>query len=136
VAKDRSKFRSQPAGQDPPKTAPPPAAARAGFPSGRVKFDERGNAVWEWAGGTVNLDPATVAQRLKRLENSSLEIADEPPPATERVKINPVGMVKGYNPYDSGKLEGKQERPRKRDLKRLSEWIALRKQAERNKHEK
>jgi hypothetical protein len=43
-------------------------------------------------------------------------------------------MKKGYNPYDSGKL-GKQAGPRKKDLRKLSEWMKLRKQAGANKEE-
>jgi hypothetical protein len=104
------------------------------MPSGRVKFDDRGNAVWEWATGTVNIDPAIAAQRLRRLDHSTLAIVDEPVTPSEAVQ-NPLGTVKGYNPYNSGKLEGKANPPRKRDLKRLSEWIQLRKQAALNKKE-
>ncbi len=131
MANDRSKFRNPATLPDPPAAAP----ARTGdLPSGRVQFDDRGNAIWEWAGGTVNIDPETAAQRLKRLENPSLRIVDEPPRPSGVIPNNPLGPVKGYNPYNSGKLEGKaQPRRKKKDLKRLGEWIALRKQAARNK---
>jgi hypothetical protein len=40
-----------------------------------------------------------------------------------------MGTVKGYDPYDSGRLARTPERPRKKDLRKLSEWVALRKQA-------
>jgi len=65
------------------------------------------------------------------LENTSLTLAEESPPpltATATVKQNPKGVAQGYSPYDSGVLV-KAEAPRKKDLKRLSEWLALRKQA-------
>jgi hypothetical protein len=45
------------------------------------------------------------------------------------VKPNPHGTVKGYNPYDSGKLGKTAVPPRKKDLKKLSEWLQLKKQA-------
>jgi hypothetical protein len=134
VANDRSKFRNAPAVPDPLTAAPPAARPRSSdLPSGRVQFDDRGNAVWEWAAGTANIDPATAAQRLNRLQNPSLEIVEEAPRPTGVIQSNPLGPVKGYNPYNSGKLEGKAQPPRKKDLKRLGEWIALRKQAARNK---
>jgi hypothetical protein len=132
VANDRSKFRKAPALPDPPTPAAAPARG-SDLPSGRVQFDDRGNAIWDWTGGTVNIDPATAAQRLKRLENPTLEIVDEPASPSKVAKSNPAGPVKGYNPYNSGKLEGNAQPRKKRDLKRLSEWIALRKQANRNK---
>jgi hypothetical protein len=61
-----------------------------------------------------------------------LKILDEPQPSSDAVRANPLGKKKGYNPYDSGKLGGKKAPPRKVDLKKLGEWIALRKQAAKN----
>ena len=53
----------------------------------------------------------------------------------ETVRANPLGTKKGYNPYDSGKL-GKAPAPaRKTDLRRLSEFFKLKKQAAGNKDE-
>jgi hypothetical protein len=40
--------------------------------------------------------------------------------------------VKGYNPYDSGKLGKQPEPPKKKDLKKLSDWLKLKKQAANN----
>ena len=45
---------------------------------------------------------------------------------------NPLGTKKGYDPYDSGKL-GKPPAPRKKDLRKLSEFLKLKKQAAGNK---
>ena len=67
--------------------------------------------------------------RLKRLENSSLRLLDDQPTPGSIVKPNPHGAIKGYSPYDSGLLVGKKDPPRKKDLKKLSEWLKLRKQA-------
>jgi hypothetical protein len=96
-------------------------------PAGRVKFDERGNAVWEWAVTTGSFGAEGSAQPLKRLDNPALSLADDAPTPFDTVKPNPLGTVKGYNPYDSGKL-AKAGVPRKKDLRKLSEWLRLRKQ--------
>jgi hypothetical protein len=106
--------------------------------TGRVKFDERGNAVWEWAVTTGSFATDISTSRLKKLENESLALADDAPsPANDIVKPNPKGVVQGYSPYDSGLL-AKTARPpaKKKDLRRLSEFIKLREQATRNKQDK
>jgi hypothetical protein len=101
-----------------------------GTPSGQVQFDERGNATWNLAARNVRLHGAS--QSLKVLENPTLSLAEDAPTPNEVVKPNPLGTVKGYNPYDSGKLSGKKKADAKKDLRKLSEWIKLRKQAEGN----
>jgi hypothetical protein len=105
--------------------------------TGRVKFDDRGNAIWEWAVSTGSFGTEVSTSRLKKLENQTLSLADDSPtpaPATT-VKQNPKGVAHGYSPYDSGVLV-KAQPPRKKDLKRLSEWLQLRKQASNNKTDK
>lgn len=99
--------------------------------SGRVKFDDRGNAVWEWAQatGAFGLEPSTV--RLKKLEVPGLSLVDDAPPG--RGAQNPRGTLNGYSPYDSGVLVKKQAQGKKTDLRRLGEFMKLRRQAESNK---
>ena len=108
--------------------------ARSAKSTGRVNFDDRGNAVWEWqvTTGAFGLEVST--QRLQKLEHPALSIADEGTQPTA-VRPNPLGMKKGYDPYDSGKLGKKPTRPQKTDLRRLSEWLRLKKQAEKNREE-
>ena len=66
--------------------------------SGRVKFDDRGNAVWEWAVTTGSFATDVSTARLKKLENQTLSLADDaPPPASNIVKPNPKGAVQGGN---------------------------------------
>ena len=96
--------------------------------TGRVQFDDRGNAVWEWAIATGAFGREVSTERLQKLENPGLSLAEDAPTPFDQVKPNPLGTVKGYNPYDSGRL-GKAEPPRKKDLKKLSEWLKLKKQA-------
>src|SRR5271170_4131441 len=98
--------------------------------SGRVQFDDRGNAIWEWAVATGAFGREVSTERLKRLENPGLSLAEDAPTPFDYVKPNPLGTVKGYNPYDSGKLGRTGPPPKKKDLKKLSDWLQLKKQAE------
>ena len=100
--------------------------------TGRVKFDERGNAVWEWQVTTGAFGMEVSTQRLKKLEHPALSLADDAPTPFETVRANPLGTKKGYDPYDSGRL-GKKPPPAKKDLRRLSEWLRLKKQHDGNK---
>jgi hypothetical protein len=124
-----------------PDTRDAPASQPVGLTgnnSGRVKFDDRGNAVWEWAVATGRFGTDISTSRLKKLENTTLSLADDAPPPTtnEIVKPNPKGVVQGYSPYDSGLLANTAKAPaKKKDLRRLGEFIKLRDQANRNKRD-
>lgn len=103
--------------------------------TGRVKFDERGNAIWEWAVTTGKFGTNVSTERLQKLD-SQLSLAEEAPPTqNELVKENPKGVVLGYSPYDSGHLV-KEAAPAKKktDLRRLSEWMKLRNQVNQKKN--
>jgi hypothetical protein len=113
--------------------APQREASVASNLSGRVKHDDRGNAIWEWAVATGAFTAETSTQRLKKLDNPTLALADDAPPPLDVVKQNPQGIVKGYSPYDSGVLAKPQAPRKKTDLRKLSEWLALKKQAGGNK---
>jgi hypothetical protein len=104
---------------------------RAGH-TGRVKFDDRGNAIWEWAIATGAFGREVSTERLQKLEHPALSLADDAPTPLDAVRANPLGTKKGYDPYDSGKL-GKPPAPRKTDLRRLGEFIKLKRQAAGNK---
>jgi hypothetical protein len=139
MSKDKPHHRQQPPGAT--RSPAPPAAAPALAPpsaadkqTGRVKFDDRGNAVWEWSVKTGEFAKDSATSRLKKLDNPSLSLAEDAPTPVDIARPNPHGTIKGYNPYDSGKLSGKPTPPKK-DLKKLSEWLALRKQAQLNKRE-
>ncbi len=105
--------------------------------SGRVAFDERGNAVWEWSMSTGIFGRNVDTKRLKKLEANDLKIADDPAPASPSAP-QPVAQPKlpasGFDPYNSsgsGLARGGPARPKAppkaKDLKRLSEWIQLQK---------
>jgi len=131
MTKETSKSRRPP---EPPQAdnARTTSKAAAGKPAGRIGFDDRGNAVWEWAVKTGEFVKDSASARLKKLDNPSLSLADDAPTPADVARANPHGTLKGYNPYDSGKLGGK-EVPKKKDLRKLGEWLALKRQAERNK---
>jgi hypothetical protein len=132
VSNEKSKPATNPAPGEP--NAPSAKSESGDKSTGRVKFDERGNAVWEWqvTTGAFGLEVST--QRLQKLEHPALSIADDAPTPFETVRSNPLGTKKGYDPYDSGKL-GKKAPPAKKDLRKLSEWLKLKKQAETNQAE-
>lgn len=128
-----------------PEATPTQGAEKAPLPptstrvtknnTGRVKFDERGNAIWEWAVTTGSFGTNVSTERLQKLD-SQLSLADEAPPThNELVKENPKGVVLGYSPYDSGHLV-KEAAPAKKktDLRRLSEWLKLRNQVNQKKN--
>jgi len=112
-----------------PKPNTGPATFTPKQESGRVKFDARGNAIWEWAVSTGAFGREVSTERMKKLENPGLSLADDAPTPFDKVKPNPQGVVKGYNPYDSGKLSSGPP-PKKKDLRKLSDWLRLKKQAE------
>ncbi|MFC4310417.1 hypothetical protein ACFPN2_15090 [Steroidobacter flavus] len=141
--------------QEPP--APTGAAddSQADKRSGRISYDERGNSVWEWQleTGVYSRDIST--QRLKKLDLNDLSIADtathQRPPGLEPEPRKPGGGSNPYdnsstargnvgtNPYNSGgKAPLKPAADPKRkptDLKKLQEWMELRKRVEQNKRD-
>ena len=54
--------------------------------TGRVKFDERGNAVWEWQISTGAFGREVSTARLKKLQNPTLSIADDAPTPFDKVR--------------------------------------------------
>jgi hypothetical protein len=140
-----------PAAANPPTTpaipAGTPASSSATPQSGRVQFDARGNAVWEWRTEAGEFSADINTQRLKKLEASDLSIEQ-----TGKVKkIDGLSMDetfsgKGFNPYDHAKSQPKSPDPYQKryntaasadpkaparkpikDLKAYSEWLAMKK---------
>jgi hypothetical protein len=131
MSADNSKPSQKPgAGGAGQASAPQPKAKT----TGRVQFDDRGNAVWEWSLATGAFGREVSTERLQKLEHPALSLADDGPSPFDSVRANPHGTKKGYDPYDSGKL-GKPPTPAKKDLRKLGDWLKLKKQAAGNKDE-
>jgi hypothetical protein len=89
---------------------------------GRIEFDELGNAVWVPGSGATGDE---VMRRL--LDDPTLAFGEEYSQGThKRIEKNPLGVRKGYDPYDSGLLVKKEWKKRK-DLRKLSAWIQSKK---------
>ena len=77
-------------------------------PSGRVRHDERGMAVWDWAVATGEFATLSTTVALKKLEVADLEITDHKP--TElKLEVSGRDKAGGFDPYNqrgSGKREG------------------------------
>jgi hypothetical protein len=77
-------------------------------PSGRVRHDERGVAVWDWAVATGEFAALSTTRALKKLEVADLKIDDH---TSRELKLEGAGRDKagGFDPYNqrgSGKREG------------------------------
>jgi hypothetical protein len=146
--------------QPPPSKADlnePPAADKR---SGRIAYDDRGNSVWEWQlePGVFSRDIST--DRLKKLDLTELSIVDTAkhrrPPGLGDAPAKPPLPGGGFNPYDTSstaagnvggnpynsgglpthKADSKAAAPRKpMDLKKLEEWVAIRKRVQENKRD-
>ena len=145
--------------RDPP--APPPAGDSKR--SGRAGVDERGNSVWEWQleTGVYSRDIST--QKLRKLDLGDLSIAEtakhqQPMGLDEKsAKAKPSAPPgSGFNPYDSAGADDVGGNPydnarntarktqtaspggppparKPMDLKRLEEWLAIKKRLEQEK---
>jgi hypothetical protein len=113
--------------------------------SGRVTFDPRGNAVWEWSMATGKFGGNVDTERLKKLY-PDLKIQEDQPKkaktfgtspdqrgpgfdpydthAQRPANLEPTDPASGIDPYNSTSLPPEKPRPSKpKDLRRLSEWI-------------
>lgn len=102
---------------------------------GRIAFDDRGNAVYEWTDDRLSQDgEAGERARRKALEHPGLSMVEEEPAGNAPIQNNAKGLRLGYNPYESGLLP-KKAAPRKRDLRELSKWIEMKKRVSNNESE-
>jgi hypothetical protein len=91
--------------------------------AGKVGFDDRGNAQFEWRDGELNGDGQQAERSRKQaLAHPGLSLVEDEPLADAPIRANPKGARQGYNPYESGLLTRKNVRPRT-DLHELSKWI-------------
>jgi hypothetical protein len=80
----------------------------SGGPSGRVRHDERGVAVWDWAVATGEFATLSTTRALKKLEVADLKIEDHKP-AELRLETTGRDKAGGFDPYNqrgTGKRQG------------------------------
>jgi len=78
-------------------------------PSGRVRHDERGVAVWDWAVATGEFATLSATRAMKKLEIGALAIADTartPALSLEKAGRDTGGGFDPYNQRGSGKRVG------------------------------
>jgi hypothetical protein len=103
---------------DTAKMRRPDFASESSVPSGSVTHDERGNAVWQWAGDVRDVPTALV--------DAGLSLTGSSASPTDPANVATTPARSGYDPYASGLIE-KSKRARKRDLRALSREIEKRK---------
>ena len=97
--------------------------------AGKINFDDRGNAFFEWRddlGGDDN--DAAQRRRDQALATPGLSLVEEGLPPS--IDSAPRDCRSGYNPYESGVLDRKAPVKKKRDLRELSRWIEAKRKAE------
>jgi len=80
----------------------------SGGPAGRVRHDERGVAVWDWAVATGEFCTLSTTVALKKLEVADLKIEDHKP-AELKLEVSGRDKAGGFDPYNqrgSGKRVG------------------------------
>jgi len=133
--------------------------------SGRVSHDSRGNPVWEWQLETGVYTRDVNTQKLRKLDLGDLSLAEtashkklpddgaqDPRAAGKKMPgggFNPYDNAPtresgGFNPYDNAhtlgnKMRGPPATPpparKPTDLKKLEEWMKLKKRVEQDKDE-
>jgi hypothetical protein len=99
---------------DKPATPPKSSAQKpadlpgAGRPSGRVRHDERGMAVWDWAVATGEFATLSATRAMKKLSIDDLQIEESTP---AKLTVAPQGRDVGgggdpYNQRGSGQRPG------------------------------
>jgi hypothetical protein len=97
---------------------------------GRIAFDDRGNAVYEWNDDRLAEEgEAGERARRKALDHPGLSMVEEEHPGNAPIRNNAKGLRLGYNPYESGLLPRKPA-AKKRDLRELSKWLEMKKRVE------
>lgn len=90
---------------------------------GKVRFDDRGNAIYAWNDRQLEQDNERAEKmREQALENPTLALIDDSPDLDSTSIRNAKGLRLGYNPYQSGQL-GAKSATKKHNLRELSKWI-------------
>lgn len=82
-------------------------------PAGRVRHDERGVAVWDWAVATGEFSTLSTTRALKKLAIDDLKIEETLRPTELKLEVSGRDKGGGFDPYNqrgSGKREGEAAR--------------------------
>jgi len=95
--------------------------------SGKPKRNERGKALYGTESRHVrpSADEAD-PEFLESFNHPGLSTVDDDGPSNAPIRGNEKGLTRGYNPYNSGNLY-KTTYKKKRDMRKLSDWIELKK---------
>jgi hypothetical protein len=97
---------------------------------GRIAFDDRGNAVYEWNDNRLTeASEAGERARQKALTHHGLSLVEEEHGNNTPIQNNKKGLRLGYNPYESGLLPAKSAK-KKTDLRELSKWLEIKKRVD------
>ncbi|MDE2262156.1 MAG: hypothetical protein KGL45_06515 [Gammaproteobacteria bacterium] len=83
---------------DPPRKSKPGSTQPGADPSGRVRHDDRGNAVWDWLKETGRNAIESTSRLLKKLELPQLEVEDKKDEELRSQSDRDPGG--GYDPYN------------------------------------
>lgn len=102
---------------------------------GRIAFDDRGNAVYEWTDQRFSED-GEYGERARRraLDHPGLSMMEDEHDHDAPIQNNPKGLRVGYNPYESGILPRKAG-PQRRNLRELSKWIEMKRRVDNKRGE-
>jgi hypothetical protein len=88
----------------PPSTPASPAAADPNAPrpgsSGRVRHDERGNAIWDWVTTTTKNAILSATSLLKKLDSTELSLEETPAEKEKSALLPRKRPGGGFNPYE------------------------------------
>ena len=73
--------------------------SRATESNGRVRHDDRGNAVWDWAGDSDVFNELSASAVMRRLDVADLKMQEAPRPALSVAGSDAGG---GGDPYNRG----------------------------------
>lgn len=76
-----------------------PAAPEAAGPAGRVRHDERGMAVWDWAAASGETAALSATNVMRRLDVSALSI-EQTQRSLKAMQPGPTGSAVGGDPYN------------------------------------